>query len=129
MYSRTYYQAHKQEIVTRAVIWAKNNPEKLKAGRRKRRGDAYQYHMAYHRALREAVETYLGGKCVRCGYVGSALQLNHKNGGGNREVKRNGGATLYRQILAGARPDIELTCANCNWEHRIENGFTGGHKG
>lgn len=86
--------------------WKKENREKQKL---------------YVRELRLKVIAYLGGKCVNCGCDNpEALEMNHINGGGKKEYKVKHGAcqkSLYYNILAGRRKDIELTCKVCNSLH------------
>jgi 5-methylcytosine-specific restriction endonuclease McrA len=67
---------------------------------------------------RKAIEK-LGGKCVRCGFYDErALVFDHKNSDGHTERKgvnpSKYSKKLCQQIIAGARDDIQLLCANCN---------------
>ena len=72
----------------------------------------------YIRNLRLRVIQKLGGKCVNCGCDDiKALELNHKNGGGNKENLLRRQKSLYLDIIAGRRNDIELTCKICNSLH------------
>ena len=67
-----------------------------------------------------------GGKCVRCGFDDPrALQLDHVNGGGNRDRRIKEMGTSRRHEDAIANPTkYQLLCANCNWIKRSENGET-----
>jgi hypothetical protein len=76
----------------------------------------------------EAIKT-LGGKCVYCGCdIQKALELNHKNGGGNKEKAskqyQKHGRTyqikMYLDIINSKRNDIELTCRVCNSVHYLK---------
>jgi hypothetical protein len=70
----------------------------------------------------------LGNECVICGYKGVALEIDHVNGGGNKERKSIGGQDhmscyqYYRSILekiqSGSK-DYQLLCAT----HNIEKKF------
>lgn len=78
--------------------------------------------------LRLKVLEHLGGPiCCKCGFLDSrALQIDHINGGGNKETKNIGGsAQLYRSILnlapETAKKIYQILCANCNWIKRSEN--------
>ena len=65
----------------------------------------------------------LGGKCVSCGMSDErVLQFDHINGGGSKEMRgrRSHRATMTKEIISGARSDIQLLCANCNWIKRWE---------
>ena len=67
----------------------------------------------------------LGDKCVRCGFSDPrALQIDHIDGGGNREIKKIGTYRIYYKILKGQTSEYQLLCANCNWIKRVENKET-----
>jgi len=75
--------------------------------------------------LKLAVIAKLGGKCVACGMTDPrVLQVNHKNGGGLKELKRIGSTHIYRGIVLGTRTtdDVDLRCANCNIIYEYERG-------
>lgn len=60
--------------------------------------------------------------CVRCGCDDTRLlEINHKNGGGGREMKAKG-VEFYRSIISGERPtdDLEILCRPCNAVHALE---------
>lgn len=68
--------------------------------------------------------TKLGGKCVHCGYdVDSrALQIDHINGGGVKEMKEIGTMGILNEVLKeGSEKKYQLLCANCNWIKRWDN--------
>lgn len=77
--------------------------------------------------LRLEVIYKLGGKCFRCGFSDiRALQIDHVNGGGTKEVRSLGAGRMYRNILdkiSTGKPlkDYQILCANCNWIKRYEN--------
>jgi hypothetical protein len=76
----------------------------------------------YIRKLRLRAIAKLGGKCIYCGCDNpNALEMNHINGGGCQESKVHGRKTksLYLDIVAGRRNDIELTCRVCNAVHYL----------
>ena len=80
-----------------------------------------KYTTKYHRQKRQDIIKLLGGKCIKCGYSGSALQIDHINSDGWKE-KRNINSyvyKIYKKILNGSK-DYQLLCANCNWEKRNE---------
>ncbi len=80
---------------------------------------------AYHLRNRLKVISILGEKCVHCGIADHrVLQIDHKNGGGNRERLLNHPVGIYRRIING-KADLslyQLLCANCNWIKRFEHG-------
>ena len=75
------------------------------------------------RNLRIDVLLALGGVCARCGFDDiRALQVDHINGGGNRDRRENGGhKNIYNEIVRGGVEGYQLLCANCNWIKRDEN--------
>lgn len=76
------------------------------------------------RILRNKIITYLGKKCVRCGFDDyRALQIDHVNGGGNVERKIYWQTIqYYNHILTLLSTNkYQLLCANCNWIKREEN--------
>lgn len=82
----------------------------------------------YYKEDREKVVKLLGGKCVYCGCdILEALEINHKNGGGIKELKgkynyRGKDLMLCREIISGRREidDLELSCRVCNSVHYLE---------
>ena len=77
----------------------------------------------YFRARRELILWLLGNKCARCGFTDSrALQIDHKNGGANKEGRLRG-SKYYKEILESierGEEKYQLLCANCNWIKRVE---------
>ena len=66
----------------------------------------------------------LGGRCKRCGFDDiRALQIDHINGGGSKEIKEIGGYKIYLKIISTKNKDkdYQVLCANCNWIKRYEN--------
>ena len=75
-----------------------------------------------------ALET-LGNKCVRCGFSDPrALQIDHINGGGSKEMKSKGNYKIYRDIVLGNLNGYQALCANCNWIKRHENNENGDYQ-
>jgi Zn ribbon nucleic-acid-binding protein len=64
----------------------------------------------------------LGGKCVRCGFSDErALQIDHVNGGGNKERQSyKGAAFFYHVINLTSLEEYQVLCANCNFIKRRE---------
>ncbi|MCK9370314.1 helix-turn-helix domain-containing protein [Candidatus Dojkabacteria bacterium] len=59
----------------------------------------------------------LGGKCNRCGFSDlRALQIDHINGGGSKEITK-----YYKKMIKEAPGKYQILCANCNWIKRVEN--------
>jgi 5-methylcytosine-specific restriction endonuclease McrA len=80
----------------------------------------------YQQKLRRKVIELLGGKCVNCGCDEySMLEINHKNGGGHKEMdeRRRCYKSWYLDILAGrrSRDDLETRCIVCNALHKAKD--------
>lgn len=79
----------------------------------------------YNKSVRCATLTILGNKCVKCGFDDArALQIDHINGGGVRELKKVNGASYWNQVIKSVlnkENKFQLLCANCNWIKRSEN--------
>lgn len=71
--------------------------------------------------VRQAILKKFGGKCVKCGFDDPrALQVDHINGGGQKEFKDLGVRRYYKNILEDKEGRYQLLCANCNAIKRIE---------
>lgn len=70
---------------------------------------------------RQKMFDILGRKCVKCGFDNpKALQFDHINGGGKKEILRFGGSRgMWREYLKLSpdeiRKKLQVLCANCNW--------------
>src|SRR3990167_843169 len=76
----------------------------------------------YRRKQRSAVIAILGGQCIKCGFTDSrALQIDHINGGGTKELKKLNGVQHTTQVIRSVlnkENKYQLLCANCNWIKR-----------
>jgi hypothetical protein len=111
--------------------WTKRNPEKAREYRKrwnaKNPGRLTEFRRNYHRKLRKAVVSFLGGKCARCNFSDErALQIDHVNGGGKQELKKIHGIPYLKKVLNDKTGAYQLLCANCNWIKRFENNELGG---
>jgi len=83
-----------------------------------------EYCRKYRSKLKTAVYELLGNKCVHCGFSDiRALQIDHINGGGNKEVRKVSG-NYYKFLLTDIPNNPEkyqTLCANCNWIKRSIN--------
>jgi len=80
----------------------------------------------YLRKIRKKVIEALGNKCIKCGFSDyRALQIDHINGGGNKERKEMSfNQKFHNHVLSSIIKDekkYQLLCANCNWIKRVEN--------
>ena len=79
--------------------------------------------------LRRRIIERLGGRCVHCGFSDArALQIDHVNSGGQKEIRRGLGAGMsyYYRVLRDETGKYQLLCANCNWIKRVEKKEAGG---
>lgn len=72
---------------------------------------------------KQRVLDLLGNVCKNCGNSDKrVLQIDHINGGGNKEFKAIGlGHNFYKHILVVTGKGYQILCANCNWIKRHEN--------
>jgi hypothetical protein len=96
--------------------WRENNPESYK-----------QSYVNWRNKLRKRALLTISEnlQCVRCGCDKfECLEINHKNGGGAKEVKSRKGnnQTNYMDIIKGRRgiDDLEILCKPCNGIHYLE---------
>lgn len=79
----------------------------------------------YSKRVRGIVLGLLGNKCYRCGFSDvRALQIDHVNGGGAKELKTLGGVGYWNNVIKSVINEegrYQLLCANCNWIKRYEN--------
>lgn len=64
--------------------------------------------------------------CIRCGFTDTrALQIDHINGGGRKEIDSMRTWQYYKQILVApleeVRKNYQVLCANCNFIKKEEN--------
>ena len=93
----------------------------------KRKTYVKNYNRDYKRRVRKATLDALGGCCVICGFEDDrALQIDHINGGGSKELKTfpGHGKSYYKHVLESFLKEenkYQLLCANCNWIKRDKN--------
>jgi len=148
-YYAAYAERNKERIAVRRKAFRQRNGERLAAKSRayhaenKERANARNraYSAAYRQqdparyaalktAERQRLRTELiaayGGKCACCGEAEPAfLQLDHVNGGGNKERLMSGGkggGVLRRLRREGFPPGYQVLCANCNYAKAFNPG-------
>lgn len=79
----------------------------------------------YRIKRRVAALMILGGICSKCGFSDyRALQIDHINGQGSKELKRIQGAQYHNMVIRSVlnkENKYQLLCANCNWIKKVEN--------
>ncbi len=72
----------------------------------------------FDKNTRRLLVKFLGNKCKQCGFDDiRALQIDHINGGGNKEYEKYGNSNVYYFYLTHfekAKKNIQVLCANCN---------------
>lgn len=64
----------------------------------------------------------LGNSCKKCGYSDKrALCIDHKNGGGYKEIRSLTVFNYYKKVLEDTSDSYQILCHNCNWIKRSEN--------
>ena len=127
-YGKKYYADHKESIKTQTAAYQKSLPTPQRVKRN-------QSHAQWRSSIKAQAFALLGGKCSwegGCDWVDPrALQIDHKHGGGGREIKQLGGTyAIYLKIIAlgsEAQKDYQILCANHNWVKRHENKEQGAH--
>lgn len=100
-----YYKANKTRIIAKVKEWTINNRDRHRETRRK-----------HDHKLRADVFRLLGGVCQYCRFSDSrALQVDHVEGGGMKELKALGHTrAIYQKVLLSDGVGYQLLCANCN---------------
>ena len=114
-YYKIYYQEHKENLKEYQIKWKSEN-----------RGYVKWWNDQRRIKLLTAVSNNKP-HCVRCGCDDvRLLEINHKDGGGNRELQQGKAKTeFYQGILKGTRKtdDLEILCRVCNSLHYLESKF------
>ena len=112
-------------MVTRRMIDGKCNPIYNKEYYLKNKDKLRELHRKRLMDARLRVIRLLGGKCVKCGFDDvRALQIDHINGGGQKEHKmfrEQYYLKIEKKILEGSK-EYQCLCANHNWIKRYERG-------
>ncbi len=131
---REYEKSHKVSINKRKRKYRQRPhiAEHLRAYNLKRYHDDAEYRkrclrLAKEKRIqkrRELIE-FMGAVCQKCGFEDArALQIDHINGGGRNEFRKNPRLVkikVYFEHIRKNRTNYQLLCANCNWIKRFEN--------
>lgn len=120
-YNLKYYTENLSSILERARRWSNARYAEKKSDKdfmetKRARG------VRLRREIREKIFSILGDKCVRCGYCDKrALQVDHINGGGNKESRSMSQSAMYRKVIEVGKAEYQILCANCNVLKNVEN--------
>ncbi|KKN29274.1 hypothetical protein LCGC14_0845800 [marine sediment metagenome] len=120
MYSKEYYQTHKEEIKATNKRWREAHPlawKAIESKKNKRRYREDQREVFYHYSNGTMV-------CAHCGFDDiRALSIDHINGGGEKARRGHGkGGSEYRWLINnGFPPGIQILCMNCQFIKRHTN--------
>lgn len=141
---------HKDQVKASQEKWIKNNQDKVKLAIKRRNNspeskiykrkhlenNRVQYRIRRrereHKQRMRIIELF-GGKCVRCGFSDwRALQVDHINGGGNKERESFNRCAYLKHIENLSEEErkskYQLLCANCNYIKRFENKEWGNYE-
>lgn len=135
-----YYYQNRDSIrlkqnVTKKYRYKNDSMFKMKT-LNKQRADYVKYNekkLMYMRGWREKVRLdvlkFVGGEkglvCIKCGFSDiKALQIDHVNGGGRKELRELSFDKNNKQYLEHIKKNpigYQLLCANCNWIKKVDN--------
>ncbi len=120
-----YFKEYQRERYLKRREWAKAHPDLVKKYANNyynRKG--YETYKKRILEKRRALFSFLGDKCVKCSFSDwRALQIDHVNGGGNKERRRSVDQyyKIVKESIINNEEKYQLLCANCNWIKRYEN--------
>jgi hypothetical protein len=121
-YHQSYFQEHKDEVMSQQAEYRHKNRETVNAKARQRaRQPDRRHHKNEHLkasriSLREESWQIYGARCRCCGEDEKRfLTLHHINGGGASERKRRGALTVLRDAVKNPnKTKYEVLCFNCH---------------
>ena len=125
-YNKKWIQEHREQYTVCRRNWKQEHPEHFREYNRKYRQEHKSQYIQYtrksHQKLRTQVLEKYGSKCVRCGFSDvRALQIDHVNGGGIKELRGMTQHQYFKKVLADIEGKYQILCANCNWIKVDEN--------
>jgi len=128
---RANYQKYKKRILAWRKKWYVANRQKSKEIHAKwylkNKDKNHKYYIEknrkFYKDLRDKIFEKLGNECVKCKFSDPrALQIDHINGGGTKELKSfSTTRKYYLNILEDKENRFQILCANCNSIKRFEN--------
>lgn len=127
IYNTSYYQKNKEKMKQTRKEWYQANKERAseyaKRWHLQNRDTSNANRARESQEARNKILEKFGNKCTRCGFDDKrALQIDHINGGGQKEIKKiNNSRKYYLYVLQDTTNKYQILCANCNWIKRREN--------
>src|SRR5258708_28059910 len=112
---RARYSLNSEPAQERAKEYYTENRDSISEKRKENRPKLREQERSQNDRLLEEVLQQYGKKCAKCGFNSDIriLQLDHINGGGNRERREIGTRGIRRKALKN--PELyQLLCPNCN---------------
>lgn len=115
-YCKKYYRKNRKYMAKQSLAWRTKNKKLV-----------YENHRRLIQNYRTRIFELLGNQCKNCEFQDRrALQIDHINGGGGKEIKRLGGnsSKYYKYIIETISKNnstYQILCANCNWIKKHEN--------
>lgn len=105
--------------------WQEEHPDQVSASKQayRERNQEKVREYSYSKRVRNRLEVLnaLGGKCIRCGIDDwRVLQIDHINGGGNKERKQVTSIDRYYKDMLLTPEKYQVLCANCHQIKRYE---------
>jgi hypothetical protein len=115
-FSREGYECYMNPLPNKDTYYERNRKELCEQSRKR------------NFLIKKQLYARLGGNCTKCGFSDMrALQVDHVNGGGTKELKKleYRYEKYYQYLLSLPLKELkskyQLLCANCNWIKRAEN--------
>jgi hypothetical protein len=118
-YQRKWRTEHKEYFKKYNVEWKKKNRVVSNKYREK-------WTMNVYNETRKKILEKFGNQCVMCGFNDvRALQIDHVNGGGRKEIKGMSPVSYLKKVLGDKDGHYQVLCANCNFIKRYTNNEKG----
>lgn len=124
-YDKEYYSKNRETLLTfQKKYYLAHKKERLEYAKKYRLEHENKSNAHYHKR-RDQVFNILGRKCKKCGFDDiRALQVDHIDGGGCKEIRESGHVYMYNKIINSpkeAHKYYQVLCANCNSIKRVVN--------
>ncbi|MGD0071416.1 MAG: hypothetical protein ABSB71_08070 [Candidatus Bathyarchaeia archaeon] len=129
--AKEYYATHREEQKENNRKYYVTHQKEVIKYRLRTREQRYATRKAFNLKLKLKAYEILGNKCSNpnCAVPGGmidirALQIDHINGGGTKEIRNIKEIGIYKKIIDGKK-GYQILCANCNWLKRHTSNENG----